>query len=355
MKKILILVLGLSLSAASCGWLGSTGSKGVLKSEDAAETFEASNKLEKKGEISGVTVNTFTFDQAEPDILYIGSASGIHKSEDGAATWKHLLAGMRIGSIQIDPGRSDIVYATGISSTNGRIIKSIDSGNTWTDIFTEPTKNNAVLSLAISKANSKILLAGLNSGEIIRSVDEGITWQLVKDMASPILKLRYTGNTTAYALTQNAIYVTNDQGSNWSAINVSTEPPVTTNIPGGYTYTVTPRTQANRIMYDMAFDPRLSGVIFLATEQGLLRTIDGGSTWSIMSLPVMNETLKVSSVAINPTNSNNIYIAIGSTIFKTTNGGVTWETRKLPTEQGVRHIVINPDEPNIIYLGMGDR
>jgi hypothetical protein len=46
---------------------------------------------------------------------------------------------------------------------------------------------------------------------------------------------------------------------------------------------------------------------------------------------------------------------VGSTFFRTTNGGVTWETRKLPTEQKVRHILVDPDEPNNIYLGMGDR
>ncbi|MBX4187714.1 MAG: hypothetical protein KW793_01095 [Candidatus Doudnabacteria bacterium] len=347
MKKFLILVAGLSLTAASCNILGGgSGPKGVFKSEDGGQTFIASNKLDKKGDINGLNVNTLTYDPIDPDVMYIGSSSGIHKTEDAAATWKFILTGIRVGDIAIDPSKTDIIYAAGVSGDNGRILKTIDGGATWKDIYVEPTKKNPVLSLGISPANSRIILAGLNNGEIIRSTDEGNTWQLVRDLANPIIDLDYSDYTTAHALAQSkGLFTTTDQGSNWSEV-----PSIVTLAPGSQV-----KTSSANVYYDAVYDSKLKGVIFLATQQGLLRSVDNGATWSLMTLPVTNETLTVSSAAVNPTNSNNIIIAIGSTMFKTLNGGVTWETRKLPTQQPVMQILINPQEPNNIYLGMGTR
>ncbi len=357
MKKVLILVLGLSLTAASCNIFGgTTGSKGVLKSEDGGQTFTASNALETKGSISGLNVNSMIADPKDSDTIYVGSGGGIYRTTDGAVTWKLILTGMKIAQVKIDPSNSDILYAAGMNATNGLLIKSIDRGETWKDIYTEPTKNNPVLSVAISPLNNKIVLAGLNSGEIIRSVDEGHTWQLVTDIGTAVLDMDHVNNSKAYALTQNTLHVTNDQGSNWQEIPVAVQiVQDTTNNPYGYITQNRASSVNGQTVYDVEFDHKLNGVIFLASEQGLLRSIDSGSNWTVMSLPVTNETLKVSSVAINPSNSNSLLIAVGSTLFKTSNGGVTWETRKLPTEQKVRQILINPDQPNIVYLGMGER
>jgi photosystem II stability/assembly factor-like uncharacterized protein len=345
MKKFLILVLGLSLTAASCNLLGSSGARGVLKSEDGGETYSAANKLEGKGDISKISVNSMALDPNDGDIVYVGSASGAHRTQDGGKTWKLILTGGRVGDIVVDASSTNIVYAAGISGENGKILKTTDTGQTWKDVYTEPSKNNPVLSVAISRANAKILLAGLNSGEVIRSVDEGMTWQIVRDFGNPIIDIEYTDSATAYVLTQSSgLFMSADQGSSWTSVEVKIQTEGST----------LPRLPSSRTFYDAAFDQRLKGVIFLASAQGLLRSVDSGATWQLMSLPVTNQTLNVSAVTINPTNSNNLLIAVGSTIFKSTNGGVTWETKKLSTQQRVKQILINPDEPNKIYLGMGD-
>lgn len=351
MKKILILVLGLMLTAASCNILGGGGTRGVLKSEDGGETYKPFNTLEPKGDISGISTNSFTMDPNESDTLYLGSGSGIHKTTNGAQSWKHILEGMRVGDLAIDPSQTKILYASGITGENGRVLKTTDGGDSWKDIYTEPSKNNPALSVAISPANAKIILVGLNSGEVIRSTDEGATWQLVRDFATPIIDIEYVDPTTAYILTQNTgLYKSADQGSSWNPISVQVA--TSESSTGGYTIAAN---ISSRTYYKAAYDKRLQGVIFIASSEGLLRTIDGGVTWTLMSLPVTNETLTVSSVTISPANSNGIYIAIGSTMFKSLNGGVTWETKKLPTQQRIKHILINPDEPNNIYLGAGDK
>src|ERR1043166_8742405 len=120
MKKIIILILGLSLTAASCdlgfdAFSGSNGTRGVFKSEDGGETYNASNKLLPKNDISGVTVNTLALDSSNPDVLYLGTSSGIFKSEDGSKTWRYILSGIGIADIVVDPYASNVVYAAGLS------------------------------------------------------------------------------------------------------------------------------------------------------------------------------------------------------------------------------------------------
>jgi photosystem II stability/assembly factor-like uncharacterized protein len=344
MKKIIILLFGLMLTAASCNILGG-GTRGVLKSQDGGNTYSPANQLvDDKGDIDGLQVNVMTVDPNNSDTVYLGSASGVHRTTDGAQTWKHVLTGIQVGGVQVDPSQSSIIYVTGISGNNGRVLKTTDGGETWKDVYTEPTRNNPALSLAISKANAKVLLVGLNNGGVIRSLDEGATWQLVRNFSNPVISIQYVDSSTAYALTRTGgLYVSTNQGSVWTPVDLQIQ---------AEDSTVTSRLSGSRTFYNAAFDPALPSVIFLATSQGLLRTVDSGRTWVIMSIPVTNAALNISAAAINPNDSNNLLIAVGSTMFKSTNGGLSWETKKLPTEQRVKQILFNPTEPNNIYLGL---
>jgi photosystem II stability/assembly factor-like uncharacterized protein len=340
-----ILVLALTLTAASCDLLGgNSGAKGILKSEDAGMNFQASNKLETKGDINGLSVNNLYFDAKNQDTIYLSASSGIFKTEDAGATWRQILTGISVYDVVTDPSAADIVYAVGLAGRNGKIIRSSDGGATWTDLYTEPSKSTPVSTITVSKINSKLLLAGLATGEIIRSTDEGKTWQVVTDLQDTMVRMRFYDNSTAYAVTlTKGVAKSSDQGSNWT--NLST-PQI--QIPATGSSSV-------RRYLDVSFDQKLKGVIFASTDQGIIRTVDDGATWSVMYLPVRNTTLTSTAVSVSPLDSNTLYAAVGSTMFKSANGGVTWETNKLPSNQTVRQILINPITPNIIYLGMGDK
>lgn len=352
MRKFLILILGLSLTAASCDItgglfdLGGGGVKGVLKSEDNGETFNAANVLQKRGDINSTTVNSMVFDSGNPDVLYIGASNGIYKSDDAAKTWRYILSGISVADVAVDQYQANILFAAGISGTNGKIIKSLDGGTSWVDVYTEPSKNNAVLSIAISRTNSSIIIAGLNTGEIIRSTDGGHAWQAIKNLSDKVVKIRFGSNNTAYALTvKNGISRSIDVGVTWASIS---------NMLSGNVFSNSNQQISSvTAFYDLALDQRQSGVLYLGTEQGLFRTVNDGGSWALISLPVKNAALRATAVAVNPSNSNNIFTTVASTLFKSVNGGLTWETKVLPTGQGVRVIQINPQSGNLIFLGIG--
>jgi len=348
MKKIIVLLLGLSLTAASCNMMDlitgtPSGARGVFRSEDNGETYHAANTLDRNS-ISGVSVNSLTLDTGNPSVVYLASGSGIYKTEDNASNWRYILSGLGATKIAVDPIQGETLYAAGISGSNGKILKSLDAGASWVDIYTDPLKSNPVWALDISKTSSQILLAGLGSGEVIRSTDAGRTWTAVENFGNRIMSIDFSNSGEVYALTQTSgLYKSVDNGTTWSDITSSL-----TSIVFNPNQVSTVR--VSQFNY-LALDKKQAQVLYLGTDKGLLRSVNNGASWSSLSLPSKNVSLKVSSVAISPDNSNTIFTAVGSTLFKSINGGVTWQTKSLPTGAEVRQILIDPKSNNIIYIG----
>lgn len=352
-NKVFILLFGLVFLAASCNLLSDpfsfqSGERGVFKSEDGGDAFRPSNKLAKKGDIGNLSVNSLVFSPAHPEIIYLGASQGFYGSNDAAAHWTQFVAGFAVTGIAVDPFDSKLIYASGIVGSSGKIIKTVDGGISWTDIFSEPSKSNPATSIAVSRANPRILVAGLASGDVIKSIDAGSTWQSTESLSDRILKIEFGRNNNAYALTsRKGLFVSTDQGGHWSWLS---ERLTTQNFFSSQTALPT----VSQFL-DFALDPRQNGVVYLGTEQGLFRSVNSGQAWNLMTLPVKNMSLKVSAVSVSPTNSNVLYVGIGTTVFKSVNGGVAWETRPVPTGQQIRLILVDFNQSNNIYLGLGDK
>jgi len=350
MKKFLMLIASIPLIAASCDLgfgsfdLGS-GTRGIFKSEDGGDTFFAANRLAPRNDISGLNVNAIAMDPSNGDIIYIGATNGIFKTEDGARTWRYILSNITVSDFAIDPQDTKIIYASGIAGQNGKIIKSLDGGTTWVDMYTEASRNNAVTTISLHRSSNQTVLAGLFSGQLIRSEDAGKTWQATKDLANRIISVRVSANSTAYALSQTrGLYKSTDAGVTWTAQTEMLISDVLTN-PGQALSGVTG-------FWYIGLDEKQPNVVYLGTDQGLFRSVNDGVTWSFLALPVKSGSLRVSAVSVNPSNSNNIFASIGFTVFESLNGGVSWQTKVLPTNARIRNISINPQSQNIMYLGL---
>jgi hypothetical protein len=70
----------------------------------------------------------------------------------------------------------------------------------------------------------------------------------------------------------------------------------------------------------------------------------------------VNASGRIASIAVHPTNSQIIYIGAASGgVWKTTNGGTTW-TALTDAQCGLAmgSTVIDPVDPNIVYMAMGE-
>jgi photosystem II stability/assembly factor-like uncharacterized protein len=346
MKKIAILILAIPLLAASCDIFSvGGGTRGIFKSEDNGETYHSSSAVDKKNDISNLSIQAMVSDPSNPDILYVGVNGGIYKTENGAQSWKLILSGINVASIAVDRFAPSTIYAGGMSGSSGKIIKSVDFGSSWTDMYTEPSKENPVLSVAVSSVSGSTVMAGLANGELIRSTDAGHTWQLMRDFSDRISKIKFGSSSVAYILTQKqGLYKSTDLGVTWQYLTstLTAESINSTNVNGA----------ATSGFHDLGLDLKQNGVLYLGSDTGLYRSVNDGKDWAFLSLPVRDAALRVSAVSVSADNSNLLYASVAATMYKSVNGGLTWETHALPSSAYINTIVINPLSTNIIYLGL---
>ncbi len=87
-----------------------------------------------------------------------------------------------------------------------------------------------------------------------------------------------------------------------------------------------------------------------ASNQGIARTSDGGSTWSL-ALQYAQSPL---TVTFDPSNDSLAYAAGGGWIFNSADGGVTWGGIGCgPCGNAVDHIWVDPNNPQILFFASG--
>lgn len=109
---------------------------------------------------------------------------------------------------------------------------------------------------------------------------------------------------------------------------------------------------------DIAINPQNSNILYLATGDrdgldtygiGVLKSIDGGSTWQPTGLHsnIPTETFIVNCLAINNNNPNIIFAGTSSGLFRTEDAGTTWQ--EIITSGNFKQIKINPLNPNTVF------
>src|SRR6185369_8399372 len=96
----------------------------------------------------------------------------------------------------------------------------------------------------------------------------------------------------------------------------------------------------------LAVDPRVSGHLYLASDDGFYSSTDAGDSWRKVS------NFFVKQLAIDPANPSTLYGSPGSGVVKTTDGGVNWApaSNSLPNPFNVSQLIIDPDRPSNLYV-----
>jgi len=156
----------------------------------------------------------------------------------------------------------------------------------------------------------------------------------------------------------NVVYVASASGGLWKTTN------------GGVTWKPIFERQGTISIGDIALAPSNPEVVWVGTGEtnvrnsvsfgdGVYKSTDGGKTWQHMGL---KDSERISAIVINPQNPDIVYIgALGHAfgpneergVFMTTDGGKTWtKTLYIDNQHGVADLEIDPTNPNILYAGM---
>jgi photosystem II stability/assembly factor-like uncharacterized protein len=165
----------------------------------------------------------------------------------------------------------------------------------------------------------------------------------------------------AVASNARTYYVGYATGGLWKTVN------------GGTTFESVFDTYGNTHIGAVAVAPSDSDVVYIASGEGnnrnsssygdgVYKSTDGAKTFSYVGL---REGLNFNCIVVNPRNPNIVYVgALGSLfgsnaergVYRTTDGGKAW-TRVLFVDEntGANDIVLDPSDPNTIYASMYQR
>ena len=104
------------------------------------------------------------------------------------------------------------------------------------------------------------------------------------------------------------------------------------------------RSSAGGMVKAIGLGPASSGVAYVATVSGLVRTGDNGNTWQPLQAP---KGAAVLSLAVDPRDPGVVYAAtFGSGLFKTTDAGQNWTEL---SSLALTTVVLDPVSPQTVY------
>ncbi len=225
---------------------------GVYRSLDAGETWEHVGFGDSHG-ISKIRIHP-----TNPDIVYVASFGkygvpseerGLFRSTDGGDSWERVLfRDERTGAIDIalDRNNPDVLYVSlweafrkeytmSSGGPGSGMFKSVDGGDTWTEITRNPgmPQEGVVgrIGLAVSSANSNRVYALFenDNGGLFRSDDAGDSWELINDERRIRQRAFYYTHVFADHHDEDVVYVQNtsffhstDGGATYEVINNGT-------------------------------------------------------------------------------------------------------------------------------------
>jgi hypothetical protein len=324
---------------------------------------------------TGPPVPTYSLaiDPSNPNKVYTGGAGNVLKSNDGGTTWETLpLAGDATTTIAIDRTHSNIVYA-GIAFTNychhsfRRLFKSVNDGGSWSDSSPPINGCDSINALVLHPSNlNTIYVANFDDfGDswtpLIKSADAGASWNPLFGPPLVSLAIDPLNANTMYAGTFDFEYFGYDGVDSRNGVLKSTD--------GGVSWSTTGL--SNTAVEALVIDPLNPNILYAATKgfyseprgfRGLFKSTNSGVSWSAINNGLTHlvgtnpgwqwpATLTRASLVVHPSVTNLLYAGFpGGGVFKSIDSGANWEPfNNGLTTMDIRALALVPSNPGVLY------
>lgn len=193
--------------------------------------------------------------------------------------------------------------------------------------------------IAFHPTNDQVMLVGTPAGGIWKSVNGGEKWATSTDQLptlgvsaiafdpyNPNIVYAGTGDRDAGDSPGMGMLKSEDGGDTWNFINVG----------------ISTRTVGDIIACDDQ-----AGSVVIATDSGIRRSIDGGLSWTQVSV----NAFEYKDLAQHPTAHNILYATGAGRFYRSEDFGLTWTQSNSGVSNGTRMCVtVNAAEPNAVYI-----
>lgn len=294
---------------------------------------------ESLGPDSPADVYSLAVDPGDSEVVYAGTSwGGVYRSSDGGTTWAPMRDGLprRIDDLEIAPDQPTTLYASGGYESEG-LFRTTDAGTSWQP--TEAPDGIAYVYDAATDPGNGATLYAAGYGRILKSTDRAQTWTEVfigldthddVERFCSVIVDPVEADTVYATSSFGAVVRTRDAGATWERFP---------GIFGGCGY-VDPAT-----LGAAASSP---GTLYLLTSSELLRSEDGGETWALRSVVPG----RAHALAIDPRRADDVYVVTHDALLKSGDGGISWSS---PPGAGsilfAHALAISPTNPDVIYAG----
>jgi len=323
---------------------------GAFKSSDGGASWTAT-----KSGLRAIPVISLAMEQGNPRTVYAGTDDGLFKSTGAGSVWKAVWSGIKldypadsIAALAVDPQNPTNVFAatSGVECGYGAggVFRSTDGSANWTDTGIV----SCMYGLALDPQNPSTVYAATAYSGILKSTDGAQNWTprntglLPSTLPGPqitALGIDPQRPATVFA----GIFVWDGQAHGGLFKSVD----------GALTWQATGLQTNAAPISSVAVDSRNSNTVYAAigregsSSGELWKSTDGGMNWRnlIASMPV-----NVYAVLIDPRDSMNVFAATNAGVMKSTDGGESWTL--IPGSPAFsRVLALDSQDVGILYAG----
>jgi len=282
-------------------------------------------------------------DPNDPDIIYAGTTLGLFKSMDAGASWQHLNA-EQVNWMVFDPGDPRILY---LATEYAGILKSPDAGKTFLAVNRGFVQHNLT---GITGAGSRVYASSIYEGThggVFESLDGGMNWTLRSSEAElggrnlNSLAVAPSKESLLFAASANELLKSVDGGQTWSRLPI--QPKLDRSVKAQHFGQL--RIQSLQVVEGS----RLA--LFVGTQYGLFRSADGGASWERVAAKQLG-TVPVHAIYAPARGCSRLAVATGLGLFVSTDGGNSWRPAPLPAGNSyIYDVALSPDPSAPILAG----
>jgi photosystem II stability/assembly factor-like uncharacterized protein len=295
-------------------------------------------RLEAIGPFGG-DVRSLLIDSQNSNNVFLGTSNGrIFKSADAGESWSPLYPGLGEADYVIDtliqhPNNPDKIYAGAwdLHSDGGGLFESTNAGLSWMRVML-PHPFSAIRGMSICLQKPSHMIVGTLDGPYV-SEDGGGSWKKVGGIdlqKAESVAIDPEDCRTLYVGTWRLGYKSNDFGKSWKRVDMGM--PLDSDV------------------FSISISRKMPAIIYSSACSGVYRSINGAQSWTRLRLLPDRFTIRAQVVSIDPIDQHKLYSGTTEGLFASTNDGQSW-TRLTTNDVTVNAIQIDPKNNRRILIG----
>lgn len=308
----------------------------VGTTQGLAATFDGGQTWQEMGQRVGFA-STLTHLAGDPQSIVIAGSRGLtYQSNNGGNSWMPRNQGLPQNEITTLTKNNQVNFYAGTDRAG--VYRSTDSGEQWNLISGNLLNNDKIISIAFEDTFGQLFIATQTSGLF----SGGSNGEFLAPITLP--RANYTvDNLTEVIIDPFDINTLIVSRSNQSGLDIS----IHRSTDRGVTWTTPDAASGLAVgsVFAIAASPQVQGQWLCGHDNGVYRSIDGGTTWQ----PTSGESFTATTIHYDVNNPNRVYAASAEGgLYYSIDSGLTWQLSNMSPTLFVSDISTGVGQPAII-------